>query len=401
MEVLNPFVLTRFSCRRGLVSALLFLGSLLHGEISFSKPKIDEDAKRFSSLLTPMAPATSPQKDVGAISRKMISLLEALQRASRTNGPSPDSLISKAIGFRSDIGRYESMMLTSSLLNNWREANSLGLFNDAGKFSYRIERGRGAGGLAAFELVVPAEIYPPASNQLANLRLVAEGDRRKPDTPLTAREAAFKGQLVKIIEERQEHAAQKEYANEEVTLPDKGETNAMGETKAEQDRLWKEAVEKAGADTVAQMPEIRVRGKMVATPSRMNENRWRVKVYVENLSSHPTHVEANVWILGTTSKNRYPYIMSETAHPLKLRPKEARMLDLYTNSESSYRGKADDLDQLSKEERGTSKVRYRGFAVSVEHSKGVAAFTGSDQRLSGYVDPASKEPSPLFSMPQF
>lgn len=402
MEVsLRSFDSSLVSCgRKFLALALAALLIFLPVSSSFAKPQIDGDAKRLSSLLAPAAPAKSPQKDVGKVAERMISILEILERSSRSSGPSPDSLLSKALECRSDVGRWEAMIVTHSILTSWREAKAMGLFEDSGDFSRRIRKGRASGGEAVFEHVVPAETYPPASNQLANLRLVPVEKMRASETPLTTREAAFQDQLVKMIEERTEQAARRAYIKNTPKLPNQGPTNAMGETKADQERLWKEAAEKAGAEAVAQMPTIRVRGKMEATPSRKTGNRWRVRVYVENLSSHPTEVEAQVWLVGTTYKKRDSYLMSETTHTLRLRPGEGRMLDLYTKSESSYKGKADDHDELSKEESARSKVRYRGYAITVQHEQGLAAFTGSDQRMTGYVDP-SLEPSPLHSMPRY
>ncbi len=379
-----------------LCAAIFFLPS---ARVS-ARPKINEDAKRLAKILAPTAPAKSAQKDVGGLSSKMISIIEILEGSYRTNGPPPESLISKALEFREDMGRWESMMLTNSLLTNWREAQALGLFGENGKFSRRVEKGRGVGEPVSFEHIVPVESYPPASNQLANLQLVRKGEQREKDTPLTRREFSYKSQLEKMIEERREQSDQRAYAKKSVELPKQGPTNALGQTKAEQERLWNDAVERAGKEASSQLPSIRIAGRMEATPAHMTQHRWRVRIHVENISSYPTEVSTQVWLLGNTYKKREQYVMAESTHPMKLRPGESRTLDLYTKSENSYKGKADDLDELSKEERKRSKVRYRGFSAVVKHEKGVATFAGSDQPLTNYVNPA-EAPSPLGAMPRF
>ena len=382
------------------LSCWLLASAFLFGSSVLAKPRINEDAKNLAKILAPSSPAKSPQKDTKGLSGKMISLMEILEGSYRGNGPPPESLLSKAFEFREDVGRWETMVLTDTILDNWREANAMGLFNEAGKYERFVARGRGVGEEVVFEHIIPAEAFPPALNQLANIRLVRASEVRKADAPLTIREKSFQEQLAKMIEERTEQAAQRAYAKNKPTLPKMGPTNALGQTKDEQERLWNEAVDLAGSEAVAQLPKIRVRGRMEASPSHMNKNRWRVRVYVENLSSHPTEVEAKVWVLGYTYKKRDEYIMIEHKEKLKLRPGEGRMLDVYTRAESSYKKKADDHDQLSKKERARSKVRYKGFSTSIHHEKGLAAFTGSDQRLTGYVDP-SLAPSPLGSMMRF
>ena len=169
----------------------------------------------------------------------MVEALEIMEGSYRTSGPNPADLISKALKFRKDIGSIEGIVLTDTLLDTWRAANSMGLFHENGKFGVVIKKGRGVGEKVIFELIIPADRYPPASNQLANLRLVPLGEKRIVDAPLTAREKATGSQLRSLVEERIESM--------EIAAFRKGPAvNQLGQTEDEQLRLWKAAMEDSG-----------------------------------------------------------------------------------------------------------------------------------------------------------
>ena len=379
-----------YCCRRLILiffSALLILPPDLDAASRYNK-----SAQSLARTLGSSSPAKkNDQGAIGGLGKKMISVIELLERSYRTSGPTPESLISKALDFRPDMGRWEKLMLSNSVLTAWREANALGLFDKNGKFRTEVSQGRGIGDRVMFELIVSGENYPPASNQLANVRLVRESDKRTDPKAITPREQATREQLVKMIDEKGDLAERKKWENHKA--------NQLGQTSNDHEQLWKAEVEAAGEEARA-MPNIRVTGDTEATPSHATKGRWRVNFEVINNSTHPTEVKVEAWLVGHTWKKRDYYIMAKSEQVLKLRRNQAFDFDVFTKSEGSYKNRADDHDELSKAERRESKVRFRGYAIRVTHEKGIVTFTGNDQRLASFVDPSVDDRS-IDSLPKF
>ena len=358
-----------------------------------AESKMNLPAQALAKHLAPTPPAAKADPgDLGRLRDRMIVLIDALEASSRNAGPSPEGLITKAYDFREDVPGIEQLLTRNAVLNAWREASARGLFNEAGKYSGDITKGRGAGGECVFELVVPAETYPPASNQIANLRLIPVESKRNPGSPLTAREESFHRELVGMIAEKGRSA---ELARFENPAP----TNALGMTEKESLDLWQKAMEKAG-EAGKEKPNLRLKTGVNGTPSHMTGERWRTMTEVVNNSPHPTEITVDIYVIGNTWKKRDYYLMAKSSQVLKLRGSESRSLELFTKEEGSYKNPSDDRDGLSKEERGQSKVRYRGIVVVAKHGKDVVAFIGTDQRLAEFGNPAAAD-SPLGGLPAF
>lgn len=358
-----------------------------------AQSRINRSAQALARHLgaTPPAKAANPQ-EIAALGRRMTAAIESLEASHRSNGPAPESLLENALDFREDMGDWERLLVMNAVLAAWREAHAMGAFDAKGKFTGRIARGRGAGEPCGYEWIVPGEALPAASNQLANLRLVAQAERRPAGAPLTPRDEAYRDQLSRLIAEKEGRAG--------LARVEKGpETNAVGQTAAEALARWEKDMAAAGADAQA-LPNIRLQGDVAATPSHMTKQRWRVACRVTNLSKHPTEVTVEVWLIGITDQKRDHYVMARSSKTLKLRSNESADLDFFSRAEGSYKGKADDHDQLTKPERARSKVRFRGYVARVTHAKGVAAFAGNDQMMTAYGDPGAAD-SPLSRLPAF
>lgn len=343
----------------------------------------NRDAQSLARQLAPIAPAT--KADSGAVAelgKRMAGILQALERSYRTSGPAPESLLAKAFDFREDVGPWEELMLSNSILSAWREANALGLFDENGNFQATVSRGRGVGDRMLFELIVPAAAYPPASNQLANLRLVREAERRDSDEGTGPRELAYLSQLRKLVDERADFAAAAKRARRKV--------NDLGRTEEEERRLWDERMAEAG-EAAKRPPRVQVSGNLEATPAHMTGQRWRVGCEVRNFSSHPTGVTVTTWLIGCTDKKRDHYVMAKDERFVRLVPGQVTGYDVYTRAEGAYKKAADDHDGLSKAERSRSRVRYRGYVIRVSHETGPITFAGSDQTLAAYADPDGLE----------
>lgn len=361
----------------------LFLSFLLSTSafVAQGASKLNKDAQALAKHLAPSHPARSYKPgDTAALAKRMTAAMEVLEGSYRTNGPGPESLIAKAFEFREDVGRWESLVLTNTLLAAWREANAMGLFDEAGKYTATVSKGRGIGDRTLFELVVPGEAYPPASNQLANLRLVREDQRRGEGTDLTAREQASLEQLRKLIDEREDLEERRKWENRKA--------DSLGRTAEDNAYLWEKEMEEAGEAAKEKLPNIRVAGKAKSSPSKMTGYVWKTACEVSNRSTIPTEVKIEIWQIGYTWKKRDHYVMSKTEQTLQLRRNEIRGLEVSSKSEGHYKKLADDYDGLDKNERKESKVYYRGYAIRVTHPKGLVTFSASDQNLEAYVDPS-------------
>lgn len=374
-------------------SSLLLLLLLPIGPAAGADSRINRSAQDLAKHLAPTPPAAKANPgDVNGLRQRMITIIEKLEASSRGNGPGPESLLAKAYEFRDDVAPIEQLLTTNAILNAWREAEARGLFNEIGKYYGTITKGRGTGGECTFELIVPAEAYPPASNQLANLRIVPAELRRTDPAKLNSREESYRGELQGLIAEK---ARSQEMHRQENPEP----TNALGMTESEVLKRWEREVAAAG-EAAKDVPNIRLAGGVAGTPSHPTGQRWRVTVEVINSSPHPTEITLEVYLVGHTWKKRDYYLMAKTSQPLKLVSSESRTLEFFTKPEGSYKKPADDHDGLSKAERGKSAVRYRGFVAVARHGEKVISFVGSDQRLAEFGNPESED-SPLGRLPSF
>jgi hypothetical protein len=375
-------------------STCLMLALLIGGSpTEAADSKINLSAQELEKLLAPTPAATKVDSaDLGKLRSRMIALIEQLESSSRTNGPGPESLLSKAIDLRGDLAGVERLLTLNAVLDAWHEANAMGLFNEIRKYTGDITKGRGTGQSCVFELIIPAETYPAASNQLANLRLVPESEARAKGAPLSERELSYQQELIGMIAEKERSAELSRFEN-----PDP--TNALGFTAKESLERWEIAMNAAG-DAGRQKPNIRLDCKVDGTPSHMTQQRWKTKTTVLNFSAFPTEVTVEIYLLGYTDKNHDYYLMAKKSEPLKLLPNESREVELFTKAESSYKKAADAHDKLTKAEIAESRVRYRGFVVIAKHDDEIISFIGSDQRLLDFGNPASED-SPLSRLPAY
>jgi hypothetical protein len=351
-----------------------------------AKPQINQSAQNLSKLLGPskLNADSGSEADMNVIRNRAIPILNALQKSYQSSGPTPESLIENAYNLRKDVGPYEKIITSQMLIRAWQDAKAMGLFGKSGSYSDRIVAGRYAGSTVVFEHIVPPGDYPAGSTHLANFRIVAPDQKREAGAPLTAREEAFKNQLANAMTER-ERGKTLAAIEKKMVKPPPPKVNAVGQTKMEADKRWKQEVDEAG-ELANQMPSINIEGRVTGTPSHLNKNRWRVATEIQNRSSYPTEVEVEYWLVGITEKKRDHYLMAKGTKKLQLRRGEEVELEFFTKAESTYKKQADDHDGLSKEERQRSRPHMRGIIIRVNHAEGVAATFASDRNLIGYVD---------------
>jgi hypothetical protein len=366
--------------------------------------RLNRGAQALATQLAPTPVAKAYNKEaLGTLQQRMITVLETVEASAASNGPPAASLVRKALEFRHDLGDWERQMLTNAVVAAWGDARSMGLFDEHGKFRETITQGRDVGDDCAFELIVPGDLYPPASNQLSNVRIVREKEKRAENAEVTPRDEAFRDQFARLTAEKASRAKQasveKKGSAQIAKIENGPKTNAVGQTDAQHLALWEKEMSIAGK-IAAELPSIRVSADSRATPSQMNGQRWRVECEVTNLSKYPTEVTAEVWVLGVTEAKRAHYVMTRVSKNMKLRVNETRTFDVFTAAEGSYQKQAAQLDGADGGKKGGGRVRYRGCVIRAVHAKGVAGFAGSDTVLAGYADAKSKD-SPLLSLPKF
>jgi hypothetical protein len=332
-------------------------------------------ARALSSLLQPQ-PIT-PQADptgLGKARDQMTRILNAMEKSETSGGPGANELLGQAYEFRSDVGPMRRVAAVSALVAAWREARGLGLFGPDGKFNPKITKGADNGSECVFEYIVPMNLLPELSRDIANLRIVSPSRARQISALPTPREQALATSMKAIPKEV---AGLKSLASIEDGKP----ANAIGQTLEEATKLWKAQMLSDG-DKALELPSILLEGRLGSTPSKKNGDRWTVNVEVKNLSQHATEVELECLIVGVTEKHRVLYLMGGEKKKLQLRSSQAEDLVFATPlKEGDYKNRGDDFEKLTKAERKSSQASYRGTIFRVTHAKGIAATFATDPAL--------------------
>ncbi len=338
-------------------------------------------AKALAAHLKPLG--LTPKGDPGGLARvsaQISNILGHMEKSTAGGGPGAEALLNTAYDmFRPDVGPVHRTAATGALADMWRKATMLGAFDADQKFTGKITVGAEAGESLVFEYIVPVSLAPAFSRDVANVRLVSASRKRADSAPLSPREEAYQATLKNI---EREIAGQKTFAK----IEDGGPRNSVGQTKEEEARLWKEAMEKDGEQT-QQLPDIRITCRMLATPSNRNGDRWKIGAEVTNLSHHATEVEVECVIIGTTDKHRINYAMGEQKVKLRLRAGQSVDMEFFSAlREGDYNNRTADFEKLDKKERPRNRVFYRGTIFRVNHPKGVAGMAATDPSLLSLFD---------------
>lgn len=344
----------------------------------------DERAKKLAALLKPAAQSSKgTDKDLEAAKNTTIRIIEQLQASTRTNGPSAESLIATAYRRRTDVGPMETIITRAALLDNWRTADALGLFDDNHHFKPIITRGPDQGKTALMEYIVPPSHLPEMSKHPANVRIVGPGEVRAKasdgvEVVLSDRENANREQFQRMMSESK--------ARVESQKIEAGTKFGSAGLTAEQEReKFLGAMRRAG-DAAKAPPNITLRARKGASPSHGTKYRWRVDTEVVNGSDHPTKIKLEYWMVGVTDEKGLYYLMKNGAVDLELLPGQTKQVELWTDAEGSYRNKVGALDGLPKKQWPKAKVSFRGYLLRAMHETGEVATFGTDQYLAGYLE---------------
>ena len=317
------------------------------------------------ALMPLLVPATASRKvkpnDFKEAQERMIRILEFLEKHDGRNGQRAKDIVTNAfyIYDRHRFSGQRRMMTGGAILRNWEKAQELGLFTEAGKFQRQIRKGSEKKKTASFEYIVPPEKAPIYSTDLANLRLVTPGERKKKGAEPTPWDSAYLDQL-DVMKEEVLH----------------GRFDDLGRTKAENVAIWKAELKRAGGEKLLeQAPAIRHYGRIKATPSGMSGNRWQVSFETLNLTTHPTEVTVEYYVFGITGpavEDRIS-ILARKTETLKMRSLESHELDLFTAPR-------------------TGGVRMRGWVIRTLHQGKEVGFLASQSILHDYVSRADSLP---------
>lgn len=327
----------------------------------------DNPTQALAAHLTPLplSPDTNWSDEVRTKLSAILSLMEKAESESAIGG---EELLRKAYNSRNDIGPMRRMAAAAALCSAWREARTLGLFNDQRQFKMRISNGPDKGNEVLLEHIVPLESAPRFACEFANIRLVAPG-RARTGTPVGGRDAAYVRTLNAIA----------------------SEADGMNAPEKRQEELWKAEMERNGGKAL-ELPRIFLfAGRLIATPSHRSGYRWVSQIEVINVSQNATEVELECIFIGTTDKHRRNYVMGVEKKSLRLRSGQAEKVQFHTPlAEGDYKQRTDDYEQLSGTERGASQASYRGTIFRVNHAKGTAATAATDPAMLRLLDADSK-----------
>lgn len=362
--------------------------------------RIDRRAQSVAKLLKPDSFKKGSLKDLGGARGQAIRLIEELEKSQRTGSAAPASMISKAFQFRDkEIGRTQATVTTQSLMRMWKTAQSMGLFDEKGKFNNSILRGRGAGSDAVFEYIIPPEIDPEYTRYLGNLRIVTSDTMRKAGAKPNARDLAFLNSLKQVKREAETRGRMLAREKSVVDQENKESAGDLAKQEAAKDKaLYDEAVIAAG-DLVDRRPSIALEGRLGSRPSHMNKNRYRVDFEVMNRSRHPTEVEVDFYVLGFTDKLNEIYIMNRQKLTQKLRSSQERGFELWTKEVNGYNLQVWELDGKPMQgKKKLHKIIYKGYIAIAKFKGDPVGYAASDARLMRY---ATGDRDGLESFPEF
>ena len=133
------------------------------------KTTIDKRAEQLSKMLQPAKLSQGNGADLKGASERLTKILNFLNEADKSNGPSAEHLIAKAYSFRDDLSICLRNATESNVIRQFQQAQMLGLFNKQGKLTMKVTKGRHAGADVRWQHIVPPQHAPNFTKSMANL----------------------------------------------------------------------------------------------------------------------------------------------------------------------------------------------------------------------------------------
>jgi len=344
----------------------------------------DKAARAIANQLKPpgLTAKANPNglKQAGA---QIAAALTELEKSGASNGPGAHALLKTAYEkFRPEVGPAHRAAAIAAVENMWLEARALGAFDEAHQYTGKITKGADAGGVVVLEYIVPIDLDPRFSADVANIRIVPPSRARAKDAPPTRREVEMQKNLDAIAREVE---GMKNLEKAAKSVP----TDSSGLTKEEALKRWKAEVAENGAAAL-ELPSIVLKGMMTGTPSKRNGYKWQFEADLTNLSNHATEVEVQLLVIGSTWRDRENYIMIDKKQKVQLRSIQRLRVPMETLEERTYKSRGDLYEGLDKKQIARSQANYRGAIWRVTHAKGDAAVFATDNALLEMLNGDSK-----------
>jgi len=327
-------------------------------------PPINVYAEKVSKAI----PKFDKNKTKQNAEEEMAQLLTLLTSSNRDNLSSTASLLRTAMDFREDIGEHQKTISMGAIMKAWDTAFTYGAIGpDNHNFYGLATKGRYVDEELVFENIVPADVLPECTGYIGNLRLVPTSLARKPDEAPDENDKAYAIGLKQVMHEKKSLATLKEIQ--------KSKVGHLAMSPAEHEARWRTAVIESG-DAFKQTPNLQLQGQKMGTPSKLNGQRYKLRIEVTNLSRHPTEVEIVSTIVGYTENLNKLYEMRRDQRTLKLRRSQVDEFFLGTPNIAVFKAPLRKFDP-----KRSQRVMYRGFTLVAKFNGEVIASTGSDARL--------------------
>lgn len=342
--------------------------------------EVNEAAKKLVPLITPeKASATADPRDARNLQKRLIKILTYINNSDISGGPRAEELVRNAYEFylREEMGSYRILMTSTTIVNAWKAARSLGLFDEERKFQTLITKGFSAGEECVFEYIVPPEHAPEFSNDLVNIRIVSNTEARhhRESEELTEAEKNY----LEVLQGLKKEAVE-------------GVPVDIGRTVVEAHAEWEREVKEAGED-FKKRPNLIISGNISGTPSLMTEQRWRVSIEVKNISHHPTEAVLHVYIFGISEVENTIYLMAEEEAKIELRRNHVWEGEFFTIEEKKYDKLVRELDygpKPSKQElRIKQNIELRGWVANLYHDGELVGSDASQNYLRQHLEDLS------------
>jgi hypothetical protein len=377
---------------RSSVARLLAVFVIVPGVASAARVAYDKQAKAVAEKLKPLGlTAKADPNGLKQVAGQIAAVLTELEKAAATNGPGTHALLKTAYEkYRPDVGPAQRSAAITAVNDMWNEARALGAFDERHQYTGKILKGADVGNDAVLEYIVPLDLAPSFSKEIANIRLTAPGRARSSQAQPTDRELAYQATLDAIVREIAGMKTLAEIARPKAKdrLPPVA-VDASGLSKEEALKRWKKEMAENG-DTALELPSIALTGQMTETPSKRNGYKWQLEAELVNLSHHATEVELQVLVLGTTWKNRENYVMLDVRQKVQLRSIQHLRVGTETLEEKVYKSRGDLYEKLDPKQAARSQANYRGTLWLITHPKGQVAVCATDNALLEMLDAGSR-----------
>ncbi len=325
-------------------------------------PPKNVDAKRVANAI----PKLNSQVTREVAEKQMRDLIHFIEITKRGGLSANTSLVRTAMDFRNDIGERQKEISAGAILKTWDTASTYGAIV-GNRLTNWATKGRYEGEELVFENIVPSKEIPECKGYIGNIRLVPKSLARKEGEPLDHRDQAYANGLKQVLYEAKTFAQLQKDSKSQITH--------LAMSKAEVEARWQAEVALTG-DAYKEVPNLQLHAQKMGTPSKLNGNRYKLRVEVTNVTQHPTEVKIESTIVGYTDNGNKLYELARDTRILRMRRSQVDDYLIQTPNVAAFAA------PLKKFDKGRSqKVIYRGYTIVAKFNGEIINSHGSDARL--------------------